>query len=216
MYKVLKQETVVYVIPSTKYGLDHDRVKIQSTMQLDEPLPKEEVLFVPSKTEKVDRSVRNFLNEKGFDFGPRLAKDINAKLKDYPEQVLDPERREESRQDSLLGYLLTFLDQINPEPIEGTSSHYHFEYEFPLYPNEAKEFEFMTSLPFSGFEESGRMELELIIILPEDVTFDPKETKGITADGQEITEKAFKTQNNRSLVTFYRQVDPDFFVTYKY
>ena len=216
MYKVLKQETVVYVIPTSKYGLDHDRVKIQSTMQLDKPLPKEEVLFVPSKTEKVDKTVRNFLNEKGFDFGPRLASDVNNKIKDLPEEYMDPERKDETRSDSLLSYLITYLDQVKPSPIEGTTSHYHFEYEFPLYPNEAKEFEFMTSLPFKGFEESGRMELELIIILPEDVTFDPKKTKGVTADGQEITEKAYKTQNNRSLVTFYRQVDPDFFVSYKY
>jgi hypothetical protein len=216
-YTSLWQKTLINVIPTKREGLDHDIVKVQTTFKLDQALPDGEVLFVPSKKEKIPDEVLSLLNPDGkFDFGPKFAKDITPKLADFGAEVADPTRTAESRQDALLGLFLTYQEQVkNLTPIVGNV--YTLSYEFPLYPNRAtNEFEFNTTIPLAGLATAGNFELELIIVLPNNVTFDPKETKGITLNGQEIVEQPFLTQGRTNIITFYQKQDPSFFVVYHY
>lgn len=209
----LKQDAVVTVIPTKTFGKEFDTIKVETTFQMEQPFPEDEIMFVPGK-EIVPESILRLMADNKFDFGPKLSSDIVKKIGDFSQEVQDPNRKSETRKDALLGFLITYMDQIKLEPIGGNN--YHISYEFRLYPDRDGNFEFRTTLPFAGLSEASNIDIQLIMVLPVGVIFDPIETKGIALNGMEIVEQAFTTEANRNIISFYHKADPDFFVTYKY
>jgi hypothetical protein len=209
----LRQDAVVTVIPTKRFGKEYDLIKVETTFQMEQPFPEGEVMFVPGK-EVVPDAILQLLTENKFDFGPKLSKDVVEKVGDFSQEVQDPSRRDESRKDALLGYLVTYMEQIKLKSIGGNN--YHISYEFKLYPDSEGNFEFRTTLPFAGLGEASNVDIQLIMVLPVGVKFDPVKTKGIAVNGTEIQEQPFTTQANRHILSFYYKADPDFCVSYKY
>lgn len=214
MYLCQKQEAVINIIPTYKY-LGYDIVKVETTFIMDQPFPEGELVFVPTN-KLIPDNIVSLVNENGFDFGPKLSSDINKRLSDFSQEVLDPNKAQETKQDAALGLLLTYMSNIQLKPIAPNSNFYHLSYEFNLYPDKDGNFEFNTVLPLAGLQDAGNIEVQLFIILPQGVTFDPVNTKGISKNGQEIVEKPFVTENGRTLISFYYKQDPTFFVKYKH
>lgn len=214
MYTCLKQEAVINIIPTSKY-LGYDTIKVDTTFVMDQPFPDNEVVFMPSK-KMIPESVLKMISEVGFDFGPKLSSDINKKLSDVAQEVLDPNRVQETREDSMLSLLLTYMDNVQIKQIAPGSNFYTLSYEYNLYPDKEGNFDFKTVLPLAGLLSAGNIEVQLFIVLPQGVTFDPVATKGISINGQEIGEKPYVTENGRTLVTFYYKQDPTFIVKYRY
>lgn len=218
MPTVLRQDTVINVIPLNRHGVNYNLVKVDTTMQVDQPFGDAEMMFVPSKSEKVPEAIRQLLTQQGFDFAPRLAQTIDEPLGNYLTEIKEG-KREEARQDSMLGLLLTYMDQIQfaPKKLEGSTHLYSFSYEFPLYPNSATgEFQLKTVIPFTGLPAAGNFSMQLTLVLPENVQVDTTKTKGVALNGQEIQEQVFVTQGGSNLVSFYWREDPTFDVVYKY
>lgn len=214
MYNCKKQEAVINVIPTYRY-LGYDTIKVETTFEMDEPFPDSEVVFVPSN-KRIPSSIVNLINEHGFDFGPKLSSDVNKKLSDFGQEYIDVNRTEETRQDATLGLLITYMDNIQLKPVSDGSNFYNLSYQYNLYPDKDGNFDFRTILPLAGLQDAGNIEVQLFIVLPQGVTFDPTETKGISVNGAEIEEKSFSTENGRNIITFYYKQDPNFFVRYKY
>lgn len=214
MYICQKQEAVINIIPTSHY-LGYDIVKVETTLLMDQPFPDGEVVFVPSN-KLIPKPIVQLINESGFDFGPKLSSDINFKLSDFSQEYLDPNKADETRQDATLGLLLTYMDNIQLKPVSPGSNFYNLSYQFNLYPDNEGNFEFKTLLPLAGLQSSGNIEIQLFIVLPQGVTFDPTHTKGLSINGQEIEERPFVTENGRTIVSFYYKQDPTFFVKYKY
>jgi hypothetical protein len=214
MYVCQKQEAVINIIPTSRY-LGYDTIKVETTFIMDQPFPDGEVVFVPSK-KFIPEHIVKLTNENGFDFGPKLSSDINKKIADFAMELLDPNRTQETRQDATLGLLVTYMDNIQLAPIAPNSNFYHISYEFNLYPDSEGNYEFRTILPLAGLQDAGNIEVQLFIVLPQGVTFDPTATKGISLNGQEIVENPITTENGRTLLTFYYKQDPTFFVKYRY
>lgn len=214
MYVCQKQEAVINIIPTYKY-LGYDIVKVETTFTMDQPFPDGEIAFVPTN-KRIPDNIISLVNENGFDFGPKLSSDINKRLADFSQEVADKNKEQETRQDATLGLLLTYMDNMPLKPIVPNSNFYHLSYEFNLYPDKNGNFEFNTVLPLAGLQDAGNIEIQLFIVLPQGVTFDPVNTKGISKNGQEIVEKPFVTENGRTLITFYYKQDPTFLVKYKY
>lgn len=210
----LRQDAVVTVIPTKRFGKEYDLIKVETTFQMDQPFPEDEVMFVPGKDAMIPDSLLKLMTDNQFDFGPKLSSDVVSKIGDFSQEVQDPNRRDETRKDALLGFLITYMEQIKLTPVGGNN--YHISYEFRLYPDQEGNFEFRTTLPFVGLGEAANIDIQLIMVLPVGVTFDPVKTKGIALNGTEIQEQPFATQANRHILSFYYRADPDFFVTYKY
>lgn len=218
MPTVIRQDTAIHVYPMNRYGVNYNTVTVTTFMHVDQPFTGAEVMFVPSATKKVPDFLLAMMVQEGFNFAPFLSSELDAKLGNYLQEAKEG-KMDELRKDSLLGLLVTYMDQIVFEPIkqEGNAHVYKFTYSFPLYPNSTTgEYRLKTTIPFTGLPTAGNFSMQFTLILPEGVQVDTTQTKGVAVNGQEIQEQVFVTQGNTNIVSFYWREDPTFDVVYKY
>ena len=199
---------------SSKYGLDHDIVHVETLLNTTEPIPATSSWYVPAGV-NIPQEVLGILKLGNLQLYPMKSENLLNGTEDIAEMAKKGELQEVINDSSKL-LLLSVLKNTQLTPISGSNNLYKLSYDYNLYPTSDGYYELHVQLPFDGLtlNPSGG-KVQVTVLCPLGSTIDQVFTKGLDDNKTEIQEGVTHTQNNE-IVTFSYQKDPLFAIRYKY
>lgn len=213
MYSCRKQDTLVSIIPASKYGQAYDIARVTATFQLDSALPESDPLLIPPQTEVVPTEILKTMELNHVNFVPMPESYITEALSDFAPESADPNREKETREDAVLGLTRRYFTKAQLQQI-GTGYFYKVNYEYNVYPDSNKTFHLYAVVPFKGFTMPQGSEVRFVCILPSGIT--EIKTNGIDSSANQIQVDKDIVANDLNVISYFWRNDPEFFVEYKY
>lgn len=199
---------------SSRFGLDHDIVHVETLLNTTEPLPDGSSWYVPAGV-NIPQAVLEILKLGNLQLYPMKSDHLLEGTEDIAKSAQEGNLQDVISDSSKL-LLLSVLKNTTICPITGSKNLYKLSYDYNLYPTADGYYELHVQLPFDGLTlNPAGGKVQVSVLCPLGSTVDEVFTKGIDENKTEITEAVTKTQNN-VIVTFSYQKDPLFAVRYKY
>lgn len=215
MSQIIKLQQLTAIIHnSSRLGLDHDIVHVETLLNTTEPLPQGSSWFVPAGV-NVPQAVLDILKLGNLQLYPMKSDTLLNGTEDIAKSAQEGNLQDVINDSSKL-LLLSILKNTTICPIAGSTTLYKLSYDYNLYPTSDGYYELHVQLPFDGLElNPAGGKVQVSVLCPLGSTVDQVFTKGVDENKTEITEAITNTQNN-VIVTFNYQKDPLFAVRYKY
>ncbi|MHB1420828.1 MAG: hypothetical protein ACYCX4_14825 [Bacillota bacterium] len=207
------QDAVITVTSASRYGLPYDLAHVETIFQLDSQLQPEDVFLVPGD-QFIPNEIMNILRLAKLDFTPMSKSEVVANLSDFTQEVTE-QNREAVIADAAIGLAAVYMKPVQFQQI-GSSNLYRVSYDYTIFPNQDNNFYVYARLPFRSFPLSTGGQIRLVVVLPAGAQFDPAETQGVALNGQVIEEQQAVAANDKQVISFFYQNDPDFTVKYRY
>ncbi|WP_231575075.1 hypothetical protein [Bacillus sp. B-jedd] len=211
------QEMTVFVNGSSRFnGNQHDTVYVHTTIVTDAPLT--EPYYVPAGV-SLPNPALDLIRMHGLEYRPYRASVLTAGTENIMQSSLAGDTTD-TLSDSARLILLSALKEKQLDLVAqiGNSFVYELKYEYKIFPlSNSNDYQFEIRLPFDGIQMVNGSRVQLTVVTPSGAVVNDVETRGIDENGQEIQELVQQLQNsNRSVVSFYYQLDPHFVVRYSH
>jgi|GEM_PF-2378528 len=209
------------VLSSSRYGLEHDRVKVLHEIGLSSPLAEDESFYIPPVGRSVDTRVV-FPDGNITNFAGQRFKDLQDELQKYSDAVRTGDVETMKRLHELL---MTTTAMLSPVLFKAGTQVLTFEYELAVHPNAEGVFEIALWAPMPSFNVAGQGQVTASIQLPSNNSLGFRAeilgAQGFHADAQgnptgEVPKVLDAAVGLRHIVAWNWQNDPLFKVSYRY